>query len=334
MQTITQKAEIFVGIDISKDELVTAYKLDQKWIKEKIANNGPAIDAWLKKIKTSKKCFILEYTGNYSDRTIHSLNENGAVFSVVNPAQSRAMSKVLTKTNKTDDQDAQTLALLGERNELKPYRMPSEQQKKRKEAYSALVSLQKQERQLRNQLHAFDFRVNPSSIVVDTLKDVLATTQKAIEKLQKELNPEQNEKEDLETIKLISSIKSVGKVTATACVTQFGNLKQFETAKAFVKFIGLSPSEFTSGKTVRGKSSITKKGSGKLRSLLFNCARNAIRFNKNCKELYLRLVEKGKNGKTALTAVMHKLARQIFGVIHSGEKYDPDFASNKQIVAQ
>lgn len=317
---------IFVGLDVSKDELVIAYPLAGRWKKEKLPNTLKQISDWLSRFDIANAHFVLESTGPYSERLIHTLAAAGARFSVVNPAQSRAMSKALLKTNKTDDQDAQTLSLLGQKLELIPYKMPNDSQKNRKEAFSALASLQKQEQQLKNQLHAFSYRVNPNPLAVKALQDVLASTQEAIQALEKELNPEQDEEEALELIDRISSIKGVGKNTAKAFVTLFGNFHHFAHAKAFAKFIGLSPTEFRSGTSVRGRSSITKKGSSKARAMLFNCARSAMRYNENCKALYHRLLEKGKNGKLALTAVMHKLARMIFGVARSNCPYDPHFA--------
>jgi|JI10StandDraft_1071094.scaffolds.fasta_scaffold502423_1 transposase len=320
---------IFIGIDVSKDELVIAYGLNNHWKKGKIPNTLEHISEWLKGFPCGNNHFILEATGPYSERLTSELAAVGASFSVVNPLQSRAMSKALLKTNKTDDQDAQTLSLLGQKFELIDYKMPDNAQKKRKEAFSALGSLQKQERQLKNQLHAFEYRVNPNPVAVKALQDVLLSTQEAIQVLEKELNPEQDEEEARQLIDRIASIKGVGKNTAKVFVTLFGNFQHFDDAKAFAKFVGLSPSEYTSGATIRGRSCITKRGSSKVRALLFNCARSAMRYNENCKELYQRLLEKGKNGKVALTAVMHKLARLIFGVVRSGIDYNPQFASLK-----
>lgn len=321
---------LFIGVDVSKDELVIAIPCENKWQKHKVPNTLEAISKWLEDLGTLGMHFVLEATGPYSERLIFALNQRGCVFSVVNPAQSRAMSKALLKTNKNDDQDAQTLSLLGEKLGIKPYKMPNMQQKKRKEAFSALVSLQKQEQQLKNQLHAFEYRVQPNPVAVEALQNVLSTVQEAIVQLEKELNLESDEEENQQIIQRIASIKGVGLTTAQACVTLFGNFKHFEDTKAFVKFIGLSPTEFTSGATIRGKSHISKKGNGKIRSLLFNCARSAMKYNKNCKELYQRLIEKGRNGRIALTAVMHKLARLIFGVVRSGVDYNDDFAILKQ----
>ena len=317
---------IYVGIDVSKDELVVAIPEQQRWTQTKVVNTLPAIGTWLSSIDMRTKHFILEATGPYSQRLIHALGCAGARVSVVNPAQSRAMAKVLLKTNKNDNQDAQTLSILGEKLELSTYKMPNSTQKKRKEAFSALASLQKQERQLKNQLHAFSYHVEPNAVAVQALRTVLESVQQAIQTLEEQLKPQQDEDEVRQTIERISSINGVGQKTAEAFATLFGNFQHFKTAKCFAKFIGLSPTEFTSGTSVRGRRSISKNGSSKIRALLFNCARSAMRYNPNCKALYERLIEKGKNGKVALTAVMHKLARLIFGVVRSQIKYDPDFA--------
>lgn len=316
---------IYVGIDVSKDELVIFFPGPKGWEKFQVLNTVVAISHWLHALGMDDKHFILEATGPYSERLIHVLSSAGAKISVVNPAQSRAMAKALLKTNKNDEQDAQTLSILGEKLELTAYKMPTELHKKRKEAFSALASLQKQEQQLKNQLHAFSYHVMPNPVAVKALEDVLKSVQDAIQSLEKELTPEQDEEEARRTVELIVSIKSVGLKTAKAFVALFGNFQHFKTAKVFAKFIGLSPTEFTSGSSVRGRRSITKNGSSKVRALLFNCARSAIRYNPQCKALFERLQEKGKNGKVALTAVMHKLVRLIYGVVRSGRCYDPGF---------
>ncbi len=320
---------IFVGIDVSKGELVTAYPHQDRWRKDKVANTQAGIGAWLSQVGISDKHFVLEATGPYSERVIYELAGSNARFSVVNPQQSRAMSGVLLKTNKTDDQDAQTLSLMGKKLDLKPFIIPDAEHKKRKEAFSALCSLQKQERQLINQLHAFEHRVNPNPTAVKALEAVLDCVQLNIAELEKEFKPRQEQHQAGACIELITSIQGVGKTTAEAFVAIFGNFSNFDNAKQLAKFVGIAPREFSSGKTVRGRSSITKKGNGKLRSLLFNCARSAIQHNPVCKQLYDKLTAKGKNGKVALTAVMHKLLRLIFGVIRSGIPYDDKYHQKK-----
>lgn len=330
MQTLPQ---IYVGVDVSKDELVVAYPQAQGgWVKAKVVNELAAIFAWLNKLDLRDKYFILEYTGPYSARLIHALDKSGATFSVVNPIQSRSMAKLLMKSNKTDAQDAQTLSQLGQ--SLKPprYRMPSSILKNRKEAFSALVSLQKQEGQLQNQLHAFQYLVDPNPVAVQALEQVLHSVRLAIADLEAQIKPQIEEAQACDLVERISSIKGIGQSTAEAFVTLFGDFSSFECAKSFAKFLGVTPSEFSSGKSVRGKRSITKKGNSKIRALLFNCARSAMNYNPACKALYQRIIAKEKSGKVALTAVMHKLARIVFGVVKSGSLYDPNFTIQKKCV--
>jgi hypothetical protein len=61
--------------------------------------------------------------------------------------------------------------------------------------------------------------------------------------------------------------------------------------------------------------------------MLYVCAWSAKRCNKSCKELYDRLIEKGKSKKLALIAVVNKLLKQAFGILKSGEKYQENHIS-------
>lgn len=317
---------IYIGADVSKDELVIALYTNGRWQKQRVVNTLSAIAKWLSSLDKALCHIVLEATGPYCERLIHALGQQGFPFSVVNPMQSRAMAHVLGKSLKNDEQDANTLALLGEKMKPILYRMPTESEKKRKEAFSALASLQKQEQQLRNQLHAFSYRVNPNEVAVNALQTVLTSVREQIQQLQQEVETNLDEEEQGKTAELICSIKGVGKTTALTFIALYGDFKAFDTAKKFIKMLGLCPSEFLSGSSVRGKSSITKKGRSKVRALLFNCARSAIQHNPACKAFYQSLIARGKAGKVALTAVMQKIARLIYGVVRSGKPYDPDFS--------
>ena len=57
------------------------------------------------------------------------------------------------------------------------------------------------------------------------------------------------------------------------------------------------------------------------------CSFNACKFNKRCKELYDRLVAKGKSKKLALIAVCNKLLKQAFAIVKSGIPYDQNYKS-------
>ena len=101
--------------------------------------------------------------------------------------------------------------------------------------------------------------------------------------------------------------------------------KHTHTYQQLISYAGLSPKEFTSGKSIRGKVRISKIGGKQLRHTLYMCALNAKATNAGCKELYDRLVAKGKNKKLAIIAVCNKLLKQVFGVVQSGILYQDNF---------
>ncbi len=82
-----------------------------------------------------------------------------------------------------------------------------------------------------------------------------------------------------------------------------------------------------SGSSVKGRARINKTGNQKLRNLLFMCSFNACKVNKACRDLYERLVAKGKSKKLALIAVCNKLLKQAFAIAKSGLIYDNDYRS-------
>ena len=68
-------------------------------------------------------------------------------------------------------------------------------------------------------------------------------------------------------------------------------------------------------------------GNQKLRNLSFMCSFNACKYNKACRDLYERLVAKGKSKKLALIAVCNKLLKQVFAIAKSGLIYDDTYRS-------
>jgi len=59
-------------------------------------------------------------------------------------------------------------------------------------------------------------------------------------------------------------------------------------------FIGINPSPYESEISVKKSSWIKKMGNPYARKILYMAALSAIRFNKYCRELYEKLVSKGK----------------------------------------
>jgi transposase len=75
------------------------------------------------------------------------------------------------------------------------------------------------------------------------------------------------------------------------------------------------------GSRVKGRPRISKIGNQKLINLLFMCS------FKVCRDLYERILAKGKSKKIALIAVCNKLLKQAFAIAKSGLIYDKEYKS-------
>ena len=126
---------------------------------------------------------------------------------------------------------------------------------------------------------------------------------------------------------LLKSIPGMGVKTALFLIVVTDGFSKFETASQLCSYVGITPTIRESGSSVRGRSRISKVGNKKLRNLLFLCAFSACKYNKACREIYERIVAKGKSKKVALIAVANKLLKQAFTIAKSGLPYDENFVS-------
>lgn len=101
--------------------------------------------------------------------------------------------------------------------------------------------------------------------------------------------------------------------------------KKFENSKQLCSYAGITSTIRESGSSVRGR--ISKVGNRKIRNLLFLCSFTACKHNKGCRDVYERIVNKGKSKKLALIAVSNKLIKQSFAIAKSGLPYDEKYVS-------
>lgn len=120
----------------------------------------------------------------------------------------------------------------------------------------------------------------------------------------------------------------MGNKTAIMLLVLTDGFSNFENARQLCCYAGITPTIRESGNSVRGRSRISKMGNAKLRNLLFMCSFTACKHNKACREIYERIIAKGKSKKLALIAVCNKLLKQAFAVAKSGLPYDENYVSN------
>ena len=131
--------------------------------------------------------------------------------------------------------------------------------------------------------------------------------------------------------KSAAQLCGIGPITASALVATVGDFTQFKSGAQFGAWLGLVPSQNSSG----GKASlgrITKRGDEYLRTLLIQGAKSAVmtahkRSDKISQWLVQLLARVG--WQKAVVALANKNARILWAVLAKGRKFDPNHVSIK-----
>jgi transposase len=178
----------------------------------------------------------------------------------------------------------------------------------------------------KNKLKGEESLGKPSRVVYSSLKRNEKHLNKEISQIESRLL-ELVKQEQQEQLTLLKGIPGMGVKTALFLIVLTDGFNKFDNARQLCSYVGITPTIRQSGSSVRGKSRISKVGNRKLRNLLFLCAFSACKHNKACRELYERIVAKGKSKKLALIAVSNKLLKQAFAIAKSRLPYDENFVS-------
>jgi len=321
----------YIGVDISKDTLAVAYfTSDNSRIYTEYKNTKKGIGHLIKMArKLTNAHIVLEDTGSYGKRLLHTLFTAGIPCSMLTSSQSKGFRDALKSLNKTDPGDAAALAVYGERMQPPTYELPLPEQEQMSQIRTYIKGLQIDKNRIENKLHALEHEMTKNKFVIKKLKESLDACKKNIDEAMNQLTDLQSE-QNKEAIKNAESVVGIGPKTALFLVAMTDGFKNFDDAKKVAKFFGLCPTTFESGTSVRKRSRISKKGNGYIRALLYMCARSAKQHNQACKELYERLRAKGKPHKLAMVAVAHKLLRQVFAVVKEQKTFDRNFYANIQ----
>jgi transposase len=117
---------------------------------------------------------------------------------------------------------------------------------------------------------------------------------------------------------LLRSIPGIGGYLASIILAECGDLRRFNNEGQFSSFIGLVPGIYNSGGSEKCLG-ITPRSRSQLRSYLVEAAWIAIRKDTEMQNYYRK--HQGKNVKSVIIKVAHKMARRILSVIKTETPY-------------
>lgn len=311
-----------LGIDVAKAKLDCALRLpDGKYRSKVVENNQSGFNAlaeWLTKHAATTVHVCLEATGVYWEAVANYLTAQGRVVSVINPAQIKAFGASRLVRSKTDRVDARLIADFCCERCPKPWQAPSPGEQALRALVLRLDALQGMRTQESNRLH-----VARDAVKAGIAKHI-AWLDSEIETLIVSIRDHLNSDPALQSKKaLLDSIPGLGERTIAVLLAFYGNAACFANARQAGAFAGLDPRQHESGSSVKGKPRMSKLGHAFLRKALYMPAMVALYKTAWGKRFRDRLAAAGKPPKLIIGAMMRKLVHVAFGVLKSGETFNP-----------
>lgn len=306
---------VFVGIDVSKDQLDIAIRPGEVRFRE--SNHDSGIQALIARLVSLKpQLILLEATGGYEILAAASLRQAGLPAHIINPRQVRDFARSSGRLAKTDKIDAAVLAHFAEalKPSLRPW--PDEQQQE-------LAALMSRRRQLVEMLV-----MEKNRLAMTFSPRVRRSLQTNLQSLKEQLKELEQDLDDfirqsliwLEKDQLLQSVPGVGPLTSQsllAWVPELGTLSR----KKIAALVGLAPFNRDSGQ-MRGKRTVWG-GRARVRPPLYMATLAACRVNPAIRAFYLRLLAVGKSKKLALTACMRKLLTILNAILKQQQPWCP-----------
>ncbi len=290
--------ELYVGIDVSKAELVVAMRPGNEHLT--LTNDRAGVKRLVTRLQELKpKLVVVEATGGLQRQVVAALWAVAIPVAAVNPSWVRSFAQGRGVRAKTDRKDAELLALYAERERPEP-RPPADAETQ------ALQELVMRREQLLEMLVAEKHRLTRAlGVLRKELRHHIAYLEGRITDLEQDIDKTVRRSAAWRRkSEIVRSVPGLGK---TFCAMVLAKLPELGTLnrKQIGALVGVAPAPDDSGP--RHGRRVIGGGRFEVRNKLYMCALVAARTNPVFKQFYARLLASGKPKKLALVAVMRKL---------------------------
>lgn len=139
------------------------------------------------------------------------------------------------------------------------------------------------------------------------------------------LNKHISTEKELPTNSLIENLKTIPGVsskTIAAFISECGDISRFPSAKKLIGYLGLFPTENSSGNS-KSTGRLSKRGSSLVKHALYMASVSCLIHNPELKQYYDTKRSQGKSKQEGLIAVSRKLATIIYSIFRYNTPYDP-----------
>jgi len=123
-------------------------------------------------------------------------------------------------------------------------------------------------------------------------------------------------------IENLKTIPGVADKTIAAILSECGDITRFNNVTKFIGYLGLFPTENSSGNSTK-TGRLSKRGSSLVKHALYMSSVSCLIHNSQLKQLYDTKRSQGKSKKEAIVTVSRKLATVIYAIFRYNTPYNP-----------
>lgn len=339
--------EIFIGLEDSKKTWKLCVRSKKMIVHE---TSMPAEYEVLINYLRNKfpECTIsVMYESGFSGFGLHDKLDNDGIKCIVTPAHMVTEEKC--NRIKNDKIDARRLAKNLENGDYKICHVPDKELREDRQIVRMYSQVQKDITRICNRIrralefHGIDKNFKPgawtrtdyvSAKESINLMDISISLKYSYKKYFNELEFMWDLKKDIlnelkrlsnsdrykDNVRILKSAPGIGMLTAIRLTLEWGDIKRFRRKQSFANFLGLIPSEHSSGDRER-KGHITKQGNRMVRACLIESAWVAIRKDPVMFDKFQKVLSNCGSKKKAIVAVARKLAIRMRTLLLTGDEY-------------
>src|SRR5712691_678045 len=331
---------VYVGIDVHKETYMVTCVCNKQIVKTATVQADPAaLAASLPRWFPGATLYSV-YEAGFSAFVLHRvLTKTGITNIIVNPA---SVAVAANDKVKTDRRDSKKLAIDLADGRLRGIYVPTEAEELARLLPRTRAQIVEHRatitRQIKAKLHQFGL-IAPSSrrrMSNRYLREIAAwslpaelsvsltflaeqwrfATRQLIE-MRRLLREQAHAQKPIETV--YRSVPGIGEVVARTLATELGDMTRFANERALFSSTGLTPSEHSSGASVR-RGHISRQGSSRVRHLLVETAWRALSYDVVLQTMFERIAAtRGK--KRAIVAIARRLIGRIRACFRQGTLY-------------
>jgi transposase len=360
------KKSYYIGLDVHKDSIWMAVMVDEKETpveSRQLDNNYLKVIKAMAPYQEKGKVQVAYEAGCLGYGLQRHLAEFGFDCRVIPPT--RVVRPGLDKRVKTDKRDAALIANMLKRREGESINIPTREDEAARDLLRCRSDFKDDLKRAKQRLLGFllrheakyesnrywtkkhrkwmrglKFDLAMDRMTFEYYLNYIENMEERISRVDEEIRKEAENERNAEKTRVLRAFRGIDYVTALSFISEVGDFRRFATAESFMSYLGLVPSEYSSGRKVQ-RGPITKTGSSHLRKLLIESAWHYTRAVKESRRLaarrvgtserviayadkamsrlhgkYYKMVARGKEQNVAVTSVARELAGFIWGVMN------------------